>query len=200
MIKSKDRSGCFGASDTHYIMGNFETDSFRRWWLEKCGTISNEFKTIYTVAGTYKEHQILDAVTRCRKDRQIRIPLFRLRINYDGDTRDDIFEVKTFKGKFSVAKYRGQVMVQMFGKRIRKGTIIAYKMEEEDYENFFLPIDEERVSVFHLTFDKEFIKEYVHRLCYLKRCLKSKVVPSNTELARFKMNLIERMVARWLVK
>ena len=37
MIHNHDRSGWFGASDTSTIMGNWATETFRKWWLEKLG-------------------------------------------------------------------------------------------------------------------------------------------------------------------
>ena len=37
MIHNQDRSGWFGASDTARIMGNWNTQTFARWWGEKLG-------------------------------------------------------------------------------------------------------------------------------------------------------------------
>ena len=37
MIKNNDRSKWFGASDTAMIMGNWETETFKNWWLVKLG-------------------------------------------------------------------------------------------------------------------------------------------------------------------
>ena len=45
MIHNHDRSGWFGASDTSTIMGNWETETFRKWWLEKLGLRENRFHT-----------------------------------------------------------------------------------------------------------------------------------------------------------
>lgn len=45
MIRNHDRSGWFGASDTATIMGNWNTDTFRRWWLVKLGVRKDRFVT-----------------------------------------------------------------------------------------------------------------------------------------------------------
>ncbi len=189
MIKSKDRSGWFGASDTKFIVGNFDTDTFRNWWAEKCGLIQNEFQSKYTLAGTYYEHKILSAYRECRKDRQVKIRHLRLRVNLDGDTGDEIFEVKTHKGKFNLSKaYKGQVMVQMFATGIRKAKIISYKMTEAEYENYFLPIHKNRIGEHIIEFDEHFIKNiYLPRLLYLRDCLKKGSVPSEADMRKTKV-------------
>ena len=85
MISDQDRSGYFGASDTKYIMGNWNTKTFKNWWLSKLGISTNNFSNVSMNAGTYYEHAILDVIDVPRKDHQIIIPKYRLRINYDGD-------------------------------------------------------------------------------------------------------------------
>ena len=72
MIHNQDRSGWFGASDTARIMGNWNTQTFARWWGEKLGMFSNDFKTPAMMAGTAYEHRILDAIGIRQRDRQIR--------------------------------------------------------------------------------------------------------------------------------
>ena len=200
MIKSKDRSGWFGASDTTYIMGNYNTDTFRRWWLQKVGVTANEFSNIYTVAGTYKEHQILDAVCKCRKDYQIKIPFFKLRVNLDGDTKDNIYEVKTYKSSFNKAKYEGQVNVQMLAKKLRIATIVTYKMENEDYENFFLPISRTRLHLHIIKRDREFLGRYLRRVLYLKQCLKRGATPSNEGADSYRATIVERLAILWRLR
>ena len=58
--KFKDRIGTFGASDTHFIMGNWDTATFLNWWQSKLGIKDTSFTNVYVLAGTYKEHQIAD--------------------------------------------------------------------------------------------------------------------------------------------
>ena len=81
MIGSKDRSGWFGASDTSQIVGNWQTKTFKNWWMEKLGIRENHISTMPMRAGTAYEHRILDAYKQpMRKDHQILIPELRLRV------------------------------------------------------------------------------------------------------------------------
>lgn len=117
MIKDQDRSGWFGASDTAQIMRSWDTESFRRWWAVKLGIRQETFTSPAMRAGTAYEHRILDALGIIERDRQIRIPSLRLRVNLDGETPATICEVKTHKGDkpFAVSKaYRQQCQVEMF--------------------------------------------------------------------------------------
>ena len=54
MIASKDRSGYFGASDVDKIVGNYNTKSFKKWWLEKIG-IENLAKQLDIGVPTLKD-------------------------------------------------------------------------------------------------------------------------------------------------
>ena len=116
MIRNHDRSGWFGASDTATIMGNWNTDTFSRWWLVKLGVRKDRFVTPSMQCGTAYEHKILDALRVKIRDRQIRIRSLRLRVNYDGESRQLITEVKTHsKPVFKVTKaYWQQCQVEMF--------------------------------------------------------------------------------------
>ena len=62
MIASKDRSNYFGASDTSYIVGNWNTKSFEKWWLIKLGIARNDFTSESIQAGNNYEHKILEAL------------------------------------------------------------------------------------------------------------------------------------------
>ena len=62
MIKDHDRSGWFGASDTHIMLSNPNTKTFRLWWLEKLGLRHNNFTTKEMSAGTHYEHKILNFI------------------------------------------------------------------------------------------------------------------------------------------
>lgn len=85
MIREQDRSGWFGASDTATIMRSWNTKTFQTWWMTKLGIGSGHFTTTAMNAGTYYERTILDYVGAKRRDHQILIPEYSLRINLDGD-------------------------------------------------------------------------------------------------------------------
>ena len=187
MISNHDRSGYFGASDTAYIMGNWETKTFQKWWMSKLGLNTNHYTSESMMAGTYYEHAILDAVGVPRKDHQIIIPEYALRVNLDGDGYGRVDEVKTYsfaKG-FKVTKgYWQQVQVQMFSKLMTEGkipvaNIWAYGLVEDDYKNFFNPIDRERLKPYPIEYDEAFIMEYLKRIIYLKECLERGAMPSD---------------------
>lgn len=185
MIAEQDRSGYFGASDTKYIMGNWNTKTFKNWWLTKLGISSNDFRNVSMNAGTYYEHAILDVIGSPRKDHQIIIPEYRLRINLDGDGSGRIDEVKTYnyeKG-FKVSKaYWQQVQVQIFAKmweekKQPQAKIWAYGLLPEDYTNFFNPIDRKRLKDYPIEMDAVFVEGYLFRVGYLKSCLEKGVMP-----------------------
>lgn len=181
MIASQDRSFYIGASDTSYVVGNWNTKSFENWWLEKLGLSKSDIKTEAMQTGTNYEHKILDAldVENMEKDRQIIID--RLRVNLDGNTSDCIYEVKTHNiGKeFKVSKqYWRQAQVEMYASNIHKLYIVAYGLEENDYRNFFNQVDKERIRLFQIDYEDKFItEEYLPKLEILTRCLKEGVFP-----------------------
>ena len=192
MISDQDRSGWFGASDTKYIMGNWKTKTFKNWWMSKLGINTGHYTNVAMNAGTYYEHAILDVIGVPRKDHQIIIPEYKLRINLDGDGIGRIDEVKTYnyeKG-FKVSKdYWQQVQVQMFGKlweekTVPEAKIWAYGLLSEDYKNFFNPIDRERLKDYPIEIDNLFIERYGHRILYLKDCLEKGVMPDETFFAK----------------
>lgn len=192
MIGSQDRHGWFGASDTSYIMGNWKTKSFQNWWLTKLGITTNNYRNVAMNAGTYYEHAILDVIGVPRKDHQIIVPQYRLRVNLDGDGIGRIDEVKTYnleKGFKVSKKYWQQVQVQIFAKRYEETicpvtNIWAYGLIPEEYKNFFLPIDRERLKPYPIEEDKKFINEYLPRVSYLKRCLEKGVMPDEADTMR----------------
>ena len=102
MIKNKNRSYYIGASDTKYVMMNWNTKTFKKWWLIKLGLDENNYQNKYTKAGTNYEHKIIDAlnIPNIEKDKQI-IVLERLRINLDANTKNEIHEIKTGFEQFS---------------------------------------------------------------------------------------------------
>lgn len=188
MISTQDRHGFFGASDTSYIMGNWKTKTFQNWWLTKLGIAANGFRNVAMNAGTYYEHAILDVIGVPRKDHQIIIPEYSLRINLDGDGIGRLDEVKSygFEKGFKVKKaYWQQVQVQMFAKLWEEGkipdtNIWAYGLLPEDYKNFFNPIDRERLKPYPQDYDRAFIEGYLQRVFYLKSCMERGVMPDES--------------------
>ena len=176
MIESKDRSGYFGASDTDKIVGNYNTKTFEKWWMQKVGINRDHFDNKYTLAGTYYEHRILESLgIPMELDKQIIMEDLKLRVNLDGNTEDTIYECKTFKhenGFKMPKKYIQQVQVQMFASGLRKAKIVVYGLVEEDYDNFFRPIDPKRRDEVVIAYDERWINEvFLPRLRYLAKCL-----------------------------
>lgn len=169
-------------------MGNTDTKAFRKWWLIKTGVISDNLETLAMNAGTNFEHRILDALGIVERDRQFLIPELRLRVNLDGNTEDTNCEVKTYKlykGFKLPKKYVQQVQVQMFGSGLRKSVLYAYGLKDEDYKNYFNPIDLERILSFPINYDKDFVQNiYLPKLTYFAYCLEKGVLPSNEDYNR----------------
>lgn len=176
MISDKDRSGWFGASDTPFIIGNWKTATFEKWWMQKLGINRDHFNNKYTSAGTHYEHRILESLgIPMELDKQIILEDLRLRVNLDGNDTDTIYECKTYmfdKGFKLPKKYIQQVQVQMYASGFHNAKIIAYGLKEEDYNNFFHPIDPDRLSVFDIPYDERWLNEvYLPKLKYLAECL-----------------------------
>ena len=185
MIAEQDRSGWFGASDSAYIMGNWKTKTFKKWWLQKLGIDSSHYASRAMNAGTYYEHAVLEFIGAERRDHQIIIPELLLRVNLDGDAQGKIHEVKTHKAEndFKVTKaYWQQVQVQSFAKLtvekiVPVAEIVSYALTEADYRNFFNPIDPDRLARHPVEYDPNFIETYLPRLKYLGSCLMEGVFP-----------------------
>lgn len=180
MIHNHDRSGWFGASDTAQIMGNWNTNTFQKWWRQKLGVNRDHFETIEMQTGTAMEHRILEHIGIWKMDRQIKKRRLRLRVNLDGENRKTIFEVKTSKHPFRLTKaYWMQAQVEMFatGKEL---VIVSYQLEQDDYKNWFRSIDDERIDFHPVAYDKEWIfSDYLPRLKYLAQCLRKGVHPGD---------------------
>lgn len=190
MIASQDRSNYFGASDTKYIVGNWETKSFENFWLEKLGLRRNNFKNESMITGTYYEHKILDAlkIKNLEKDKQI--IKRRLRVNLDGNTNQKIYEVKTYnleKGFKLYKSYIQQVQVQMWCSEIYNAEIDAYGLTKKDYTNFFNEIDKSRISKHEIIYDEDFTeKEYLPKLMYLTECLENGKYPNKKDYEKWR--------------
>lgn len=158
------------------VVGNWKTKTFEKWLLEKLGLNKNNFSTEATKAGNNYEHKILDAlnIEDLEKDKQIIID--RLRVNLDGNTNTCIYEVKTHKLEkiFKVSKqYWRQAQVEMYASGIHKLYIVAYGLQEKDYNNYFNEIDKNRLELINVDYDKDFIEnEYLPKLKILTECLK----------------------------
>lgn len=186
MISDKDRSGYFGASDVDFIVGNWNTKTFEKWWLQKLGINTDHYDNEYTLAGTHKEHQILNSLEKNLEfDKQIIIPELRLRVNLDGNTTKCIYECKTHKADkpFKLPKkYERQVWVQMFASHKKMAKIVSYGLEKEDYNNFFLPIDKNRLKLIPITYNAEWINNvFLPRLKILSQCLEKGEFPSESK-------------------
>lgn len=177
MIADKDRSGWFGASDVERIVGNYKTATFEKWWMQKIGINRDHFDNKYTSAGTHYEHRILESLgIPMEYDKQIILEDLLLRVNLDGNDTDTIYECKTYgfeKGFKMPKKYIQQVQVQMFASGLRKAKIIAYGLNEGDYDNYFNPIDPERRSEFLIPYEEKWVSEvFLPKLKHLAECLK----------------------------
>jgi hypothetical protein len=191
VISNKSRKFWIGASDVKFVMGNWNTATFVNWWQTKLGVKENSFKNIYTIAGTNIEHRIAEHYSKTHNvkvvlDRQVKIKKYRLRVNLDCETKDKIIEIKTHKhtdGEWKIpSDYWCQVQVQMFATGKRSSCIYAYALKEEDYENFFLPIDNNRIGQFDIEYDEQWVhNEYLPRLVYLAECLKKRKTPNMRE-------------------
>jgi len=181
MIASQDRSYYIGASDTSIVVGNWNTKTFEKWWLEKLGLRKNDFKTEAMQTGTNYEHKILLALNIPQLELDKQIIIDRLRVNLDGNTKDCIYEVKTYNidKQFKVSKqYWRQAQVEMYAYNTRNLYIVAYALQENDYKNFFNEIDIDRVKFHKVEYDEEFINnEYLPKLQILTKCLKEGVYP-----------------------
>ena len=185
MIANHDRSGYIGASDVQFVVGNWRTKTWEKWWMQKLGINQDHFDNKYTIAGTNWEHRILDSLhlPGLQKDSQFIIEDLRLRVNLDGNLPDRIKEVKTYqweKGwKKTPAKYINQVQVQMFGSKIYGADIVAYGLEEADYNNFLRDLDPSRLQQIPVAYDQKWIDTvYLPKHMVLCDCLKRGVFPN----------------------
>lgn len=188
MITNKDRSGYIGASDAKYVIGNWKTKTFQNWWLEKIGIAKNEFSNQYTLAGTNYEHKIIEALNIPEVEKDKQIIKGRLRVNLDANTKNKIYEIKTYnyEKEFDINKHKdyvNQVQVQMYVSEIHEAEIDAYGLIKKDYDNYFNEIDLNRLSKYEIIYDEEWINNiYLPRLSYLENCLEKGLFPNEEEL------------------
>lgn len=187
MIKSQDRSNYFGASDTKYVIGNWNTKTFQKWWLEKLGIQNERYDNKYTLAGTNYEHKIIDALNIPLIEKDNQFIKDKIRVNLDANTKEKIYEIKTYgyKKGFSLEKHKdyvNQVIVQMYVSKIHSAEIVAYGLLENDYINYFNDIDSDRLSIFEIEYNEDWLnKEYIPKIEYLTKCLKEQKFPNIEE-------------------
>ena len=185
MIQSHDRSGYIGASDVQYVIGNWKTKTWEKWWMQKLGINTDHFDNEYTKAGTNWEHRILDSLglPNLEKDKQIIIEDLRLRVNLDGNTPFRVKEVKTYQWEKgwnkTPQKYINQVQVQMFASHIHEADIVAYGLEPEDYKNYLRDLDPRRLNEVPVMYDHKWVETvYLPKHLILADCLKRGVFPN----------------------
>jgi hypothetical protein len=184
MIASQDRSYYIGASDVEKVIGNWKTKTWLNWWLQKIAINNDRFVNVYTLAGTHFEHRILESLGfPIEFDKQFINEELRLRVNLDGNTDDCIYECKTTKENIDSfkmpKKYINQVQVQMFESKIRQAKIVVYQLTEDDYDNFFRPIDKDRLRVFDVPYDEKWVSgTYLPKHLILRDCLVKGVLPN----------------------
>ncbi|MCI8589706.1 MAG: hypothetical protein HFE77_03230 [Clostridiales bacterium] len=139
-------------------------------------------------AGTHWEHRVLDSLGLPMEfDRQILIPDLSLRVNLDGNTSDTIYECKTHgadKPFRCPKKYYQQVWAQLFAARETGlscgayGKIIDYGLVDEDYHNYFLPVDSDRRGETVVEYNGDFIENtFLPKLHHLHDCLQKGAWP-----------------------
>jgi hypothetical protein len=190
MITDHDRSGWIGASDVQYVIGNWRTKTWEKWWMTKLGLNRKHFENESTKAGTNWEHKILESlhIDGLIKDKQILLPEILLRVNLDGNTPGRIYECKTYKIGSASAKqfeqglcptgYRNQVQVQMYASKIYGADVVAYGLLPEDYNNYLRAVDPGRRKLIPVTYDPNWIeKVYMPKHMILCEALKRRAFP-----------------------
>lgn len=183
MISNTDRSWWIGASDVEFVIGNWKTRTWEKWWLKKLGIDNSHVDTVYTRAGNAFEHRILDSlcIPNLVHDRQVILEDILLRVNLDGDDGVTDYECKTYKlanGWRLPGKYIHQVQVQMYASGIKEAYIVAYGLEEADYDNFLREIDPERIHMDPVLYDGRWIENvYLPKHRILADCLKRGAFP-----------------------
>lgn len=186
MITDLKRDYFFGASDTYTIMMSFDTKTFQKWWQIKIGAEEAFTDNIYTRAGNLYEQPILDSLLVPYRNEVFQVG--QIKVNLDGRTDESVVEVKTHKNAFKLTKaYWMQCQVEMFASVNSKATLIAYQMTDEDYEaaeeGLICEIDLDRIEIFTIDYDEEFINRYLERVNYLTKCFREEVIPSESDFS-----------------
>lgn len=202
MIKSTNsRVEIIGASDTRYVMMNFDTMTFQNWWMEKIGIKEHqEFRNRYADTGTMLEAAVIDKYCEIKginlkygEEPFVSEQYERLVVNLDSYNDTKNVEIKcvkydkAFNWQFKLdINYYQQVQVQMFATGLRDTTIVAYGLKSEDYDfsNLVNPkIDKNRIFEFDVDYDFEWIEQkYEPRLKYLCKCFDEGLIPKESEV------------------
>lgn len=204
MIANTDRKGWFGASDTKYVIGSFDTKIFKDWWKTKTGETVCNYENIAMKTGTLYEHPImktfaeLNEIEHLELDKQVINEELLLRVNLDANTEDTILECKTTQlhiSKLNIPRqYIDQVNVQMYATGLRKAYLVFYRVTKEDYEavenDTILDIDATRFYTYKVDYNESWIKDvYLPRLKYLAECLRNNTEPCESKIATANNNL-----------
>ena len=184
MIANTDRSGWIGASDVEFVIGNWKTRTWEKWWLKKLGIDNSHVDTVYTRAGNAFEHRVLDSlcIPNLIHDRQILLEDILLRVNLDGDDGVTDYECKTYKlanGWKLPGKYIHQVQVQLYASRLFGAQVVSYGLKQEDYDNFLRDIDPCRLKREEVAYDRAWVERvYLPKHMILCDCLKRGAFPN----------------------
>lgn len=186
MIQSKNRRYYIGASDTYYVMGNWKTKTWKEWYLEKLGLRQSEISTKAMKVGNAYEHKIIDyTCPGAAKDEQIIIEELGLRVNYDAIDGERIIEIKTYSSEeFKLSnRYQLQAQAEIYAAK-RSGRItspeffiVAYRVTEDEYADYFRDIDPLRLQWIPIAEDKSFAAQYENKLKALNEAIKAGRMP-----------------------
>jgi len=205
MIQDQSRAGYFGGSDTAKVVSaNRKTDSWKKWWDEKLGGKKTFYGNAYTIAGNVYEHSILTAIDKSINfDRQIIIdsPRMLLRVNYDGNLDNAIYEIKTHKNDktFDITNnYWMQAQVEMFAwkyahehnrtdsefvpvQKLEEFYIVSYALDPEEVSQA-QNVDEEEAYAGRLPIHED--RLIYHKVKYDKSWIKGEYLPALKELSK----------------
>ncbi len=184
-----DRTGTIGASDTHFVMMNWKTKTFQKWWAEKLGEIESDFSgNLYTICGTLLEEHVLKEVEKIKKveiQKPEAIKKGVLVVHLDGFS-GAIWEVKCqkFEKVFFEPlekRYWQQIQVQMYAAEVKEAYAVRYAMMDYEYDfNYCLSpkIDQSRIVIEKVEYDEKFIKKYCEKLEVLAKCISEGSYPN----------------------
>ncbi len=98
-----------------------------------------------------------------------------MRVNLDGETDEFVAEIKTYRDdkhkayKMPLSTWQ-QCQVQAWATK-KQVVVYAYRVTQDEYDNFFLDIDPRRLSENKVSYDDRFINDYLARVKYLSECL-----------------------------
>ena len=70
----------------------------------------------------------------------------------------------------------------MFGYGTKEADIVSYGLTEDDYGNYFLPIDKDRLKLHPIVYDEKWTNTvFIPRITYLAECLINGVLPDREQ-------------------